>query len=214
MRFLAEIDPVQIIIIVIAMGAGFIQWLWGLMKQKLEESERRNAPPLSAEELARREEAWKKQIQQSGQPPRPSPKSTPPPPAAWDTVREVFEKIQEESRKARQPQQPPRPASQPAPRPAPAPARSPSAMRGTVRADTRPAGPPAPEPPPVPTQSPVLASPAQPHLATVAYHSSDPADTQALRSLLKTPASLRQAVLLKEILGPPKALQSSGDSPF
>lgn len=212
MRFLAEIDPVQIIIIVIAMGAGFIQWLWGLMKQKLEESERRNAPPLSTEERARREEAWKKQIQQSGQTPRPSPKSTPPPPAAWDTVREVFEKIQEESRKARQP--PHQPVTQPAARPVSQPTRSASAMRGTVRAETRPPAPPVPEPPPLPAHSPLVAVPAQPHLAAVSSPSSDNADTQALRRLLKTPASLRQAVLLKEILGPPKALQSSGDSPF
>ncbi|TDU63028.1 hypothetical protein EI77_04548, partial [Prosthecobacter fusiformis] len=39
-------------------------------------------------------------------------------------------------------------------------------------------------------------------------------DFHGLRQKLHSPASLKQAILFREILGPPKALQSSADAPF
>lgn len=225
--FLAEIDPIQIIIIVIAMGAGFVQWLWGLFKQSQEEKERRNAGPLSDEDRAAREEAWKSQTAPGNPQARPSPRTPPPVQDPWATVRDVFEQIKEETRKAQQPP-PPRPAAPP-PLPASTPTRRPAS--GTVRADLRP----VPKPLPVPADPfpaggikttsvptpPVsfAAPPTPPRVQLPPISASAPAPTTnsdfpLLNTLLSHPAALRQAVLLREILGPPKALQSSGDSPF
>ncbi|SKB03177.1 hypothetical protein SAMN02745166_03792 [Prosthecobacter debontii] len=209
---LADIDPVQIIIIVIAMGAGFLQWLWGLIQQKLEEGKRQNMP-LSEEERAAREAAWKQQTQQERtyRPPTQAPTPTYNP---WETVRDVFE----QARRAQESPAPPqRPTSPPPPLP-----QSQRTPPGTVRADLRPA------PPPVPSKSepfPVTAKPAKmatppvffdapikPPLAT--RQKSEAASPYSLKDLLHNPAAARQAILLREILGPPKALQSSGDSPF
>ncbi|MES2738310.1 MAG: hypothetical protein V4672_18460 [Verrucomicrobiota bacterium] len=220
---LAEIDPIQIIIIVIAMGAGFVQWLWGLIKQGKDDAERRNTAPLSDEDREAREQSWQQQVKPAGNPNRPSPKTPPPVQDPWATVKDVFEQIKEESRKAQNPGLPPpvpqRPASPP-----------PSRQRtrpGTVRADVRP----APTPPPIPaypfpeaakattpaTPPVFFASPPAPPLLNPAPHlatSRSTPELSGLRQLLQTPDTLRQAVLLREILGPPKALQSSGDSAF
>lgn len=214
MVILADIDPVQIIIIVIAMGAGFLQWLWGLIQQKMEESKRPNAP-LSEEERAAREAAWRQQT-------RPSPKTPPPIHDPWSSVREVFEQIKEETRKAQQPQPPPaRPSSTPPP--VPQAQRSPARpIPGTVRAEIHPAPPPVPsQAEPFPTQAkpakvatpPVFFdAPAVP--TTVSRRKTEAASPYSLKDLLHNPAAARQAILLREILGPPKALQSSNDSPF
>ncbi len=210
------------------MGAGFVQWLWGLFKQGQEEAERRKADLPSPEERAAREQAWRRQVEQTGQPPRPSPKASPPL-NPWDTVRDVVEQIKEEARKAKSPAAPPpipqRPSSPPPPTSRP--------RSYTVRAELRP----TPVPPPTPAApfptAPVTTAPvtttsastppvffAQP--PTPAKLSPSPDQTlprsrpefNGLRQLLQTPATLRQAVLLREILGPPKALQSAEDSPF
>ncbi|GAA5137747.1 hypothetical protein GCM10023213_15090 [Prosthecobacter algae] len=220
---LAEIDPIQIIIIVIAMGAGFVQWLWGLIKQGKDEAERRNAAPLSDEDREAREQAWQQQMKSPGSPNRPSPKTPPPVQDPWATVKDVFEQIKEESRKAQNPGLPPPVPQRPA---TPPPSRQ-RTQPGTVRADVRP----APTPPPIPadpfpetakantpaTPPVFFASPPTPPLLKPAHDSASSLSTPELndlRKLLQTPANLRQAVLLREILGPPKALQSSGDSAF
>ena len=59
---LADLDPVQIIIVVIAMAGGFIQWLWNLIQQSRSEAERRRAGPPTDEESALREEAWNRRL--------------------------------------------------------------------------------------------------------------------------------------------------------
>src|SRR6218665_291253 len=100
---LAEIDPIQIAIIVIAMGVGFVQWLWGLIKQTQEEKNRQNTP-LSPEERAAREQAWRDQIAGQKQA-QPAPTSTPAPADPWGNVKDIFEKIKEEARKAQEQQQ-------------------------------------------------------------------------------------------------------------
>lgn len=220
---LAEIDPIQVVIIVIAMGAGFVQWLWGLFKQGQEEAERRKADLPSPEERAAREQAWRRQVEQTGQPPRPSPKASPPL-NPWDTVRDVVEQIKEEARKAQSPAAPPpipqRPNSPPPPTSRP--------RSYTVRAELRPTPVPPPTPAaPFPTAPVTTSSASTPPVffaqpPTPAKLSPSPDQTlprsrpelNGLRQLLQTPATLRQAVLLREILGPPKALQSAEDSPF
>ena len=193
---LAEIDPVQIVIIVIAMLGGFFQWLWGLMQQAREERERRRATPLDPEEQRLREEAWRRQVEA---PQAPSP-SQDKPVAPWDMVRELMEKAREA---AAQPEPPPvsparRPApppAQPARRPTPPPRTTPPAVATAV----------GPTPTPVATAS---LAPAPPTRST-----SRPAPTHPLARRLTRPESVRQAILMREILGPPKALQNGLDSP-
>lgn len=195
--FLAEIDPFQIAIIVIAMLGGFVQWLWGLFKQGQEEAARRRAAPPSAEEKKLRQQAWRRQVQQPASPPplRPSPKSTQPAHDPWATVRDVFEQIKKE---VTQPQTPP-----PLQRPAVPPYRT---RPGTVRAEVQP-------PPPVPVNVPVVEI--APKAVAPPVHAAAKTDGFALlRGLLANQAAIRQAVLMREILGPPKALQSSVDSAF
>lgn len=43
----AEIDLVQIIIVVIAMLGGFVQWLWNVIQQAKADAERRRQAPLA-----------------------------------------------------------------------------------------------------------------------------------------------------------------------
>ena len=218
---LAELDPIQIAIIVIAMGAGFVQWLWGLIKQNLEDKDRRNDAPISPEERAAREEAWRRQVENSPQdrPKRPSPQAPTPAHDPWSSVRDVFEQLKEDARKTRQPATPP-PLPQ---QERPAPVRRPHPA--TVRAEIHP----VPAPPPVPADAfpagsvrndpvsstpPVFfATPPPPRLLRPSIHATAP-DFRGLREKLHHPASLKQAVLFREILGPPKALQSAEDSPF
>lgn len=204
--FLAEIDPIQVIIIVIAMGAGFVQWIWGLLKQNLEESKRSNEPVNSGEDNAAREAA-RRRILQHQRPSRPSPKAPPPVNDPWSSVRDVFDQIKEEARNAQNPAMPP---------PVPAPVDRP--RRGTVRAELQPAS----APPPVPAVAfptgsvkpppPIFFS--TPPTPRMIERSRPAAEFGGLRDLLLSSTSARQAVLLKEILGPPKALQSFEDSPF
>lgn len=213
MVILAEIDTVQVFIVVIAMVSGFIHWLWNAVKQANEERERqRQANEMDVQERALRDEAWRKQTQ--GQGPRPA--APPPIHDPWSTVRDVLEKI-------RQPQEPQRPASGSPPPLPPAPTAStppvrfpaqpappPRVLRHSVRGELHPAPPPPPATPfpeaqATPSPRPVVGqAPSQPL--------ESPPMLGPLSVLLRHPAGLRQAVLMQEILGPPKALQSSGGS--
>lgn len=230
---LAEIDAVQIIIVIIAMGAGFLQWLWGLIKEGRNHQERQqqqqNEAPPDPEEQRRREEARRRLMEGRRREPPPVPRNRPAPGSPWETVRDVIDHVKEQSRKANEPHQPPRHSGSslaPASRPVP----------GTVRAELRPV-PPAPpvpaEPFPQPrgeTRAPAPGSPTPPvtfaappalppRVALPASsgagigsgsnprRSPNPAIAR-VQHLLKTPHGLRQAILLQEILGPPKALQS------
>jgi hypothetical protein len=214
---LAELDPVQIIIVVIAMMGGFFQWLWNLIQQSRSEAERRRAGPPTDEEKALREDAWKRQTQGGPTPPRqsparPSPTATPPPMNdPFSTVRELFEQVK---REAMQGQNPPQPAAPPPMRQrksasatrrgtvaaeVTAPPYQPGARRGSVRAETSTAV--VTEPPVIPTQ-PAAAEP-------TASRTTPP---PAWATLLNSPAGLKQAFVLREILGPPKALQTATDS--
>jgi hypothetical protein len=192
---LAEVDPIQIAIIVIAMLGGFVQWLWGLFKQGQEEAARKRTSPPNIEEAKLREAAWKRQVESSGTPPplRPSPKSTSPVNDPWATVRDVFEQIKKDVIETQSPKPPL--SSPPLTR-----ARS-SKVRAEIQS--------APKTPIVVETKPIVAS-------TVPVLQTSPKNEELtfLRGILNSQASIRQAVLMREILGPPKALQSSGDSAF
>ncbi len=196
---LAEIDLLQIVIIVIAMVGGFFQWLWGLLQQGKQNSERE----LSPEEKQLREEAWRKQTQ-----PAESRPTTPPPVPPfggdpWQDYRDLFKKVRDVVEK-------------PTPAPAPKAQEKPQRPRPhTVRAELHP-----PAPPPVvrdvpfPASSQMAAPLASAPKKAIPGASPAQADVHGLAGLLLNASSLRQAFMLREILGPPKALQSSSDSTF
>lgn len=188
---LAETDPVQIVIIIIAMSAGFLQWLWGLIQQSRDERERRRGKPVDSEEKRLREEAWRRQVEASPQAARPVQDK---PIDSWSQVRKALEEALETAQQPKPPAPPPpRPVQRTAP-PSPPP----------VRAVAPPAPVPAP-PPPAPAigESFSVAAP-----AAARRKRSEPLTRQLAR-----PSSVRQAVLLREILGPPKALQTGPDAP-
>jgi len=201
----ADIDPIQIAIIVIAMVAGFVQWLTGVMKQAKEERERPITPP-DAEEKRLREEAWKKQTQQpvAPAPARPSPRTLPPAHDPWSSVRDIFEQIKKEVAEVQQPPAPVRPTAT-APPQQPPPVRHPGRP---VRTEMKPV------PVVTPTPAAFIAPASAPVPPMISASQARGADFNGLRGLLMTPASLRHAVMLREILGPPKALQSPADSAF
>lgn len=213
---LAELDPVQIVIVVIAMVGGFVHWLWNLINQGRNEAGKHQQPP-DPEEAKRREEAWRQQTQNRPAT-RPSPASPPPVHDPFASVRDIFEQIKREA----QGTPPPLPRTPP-PLP-PVPAQQP--RRGSVGADLSKV-PPYQQPrrhsvaaevaaksaasvtPPVslpaaPTPPPAVVLPAA--------APSRPAIAPAWAGLLGSPAALRQAFILREILGPPKALQTASDS--
>jgi hypothetical protein len=199
--FLAEIDPIQIAIIVIAMLGGFVQWIWSLIKQSQEEAARAKAQP-TEEEKRLREAAWKKQVQMPTAPPPPKAPQVPNPTVdPWAAAREIFEQIKREA------------AGQTAlPSPSPRPAPTPQIPARTKKAS-------AYVPPPLPVVQIVAPVPAPLVEVTHATPASKLASNrqdglELLRGLLASPNTIRQAVLMREILGPPKALQSSADSPF
>lgn len=221
---LAELDPVQIIIVVIAMMGGFFQWLWNLIQQSRSEAERRRAGPPTDEENALREDAWKRQTQGGPTPPRqsparPSPTATPPPMNdPFSTVRELFEQVK---REAMQGQNPPQPAAPPpmrqrksasAPRrgsigtEAAAPPYQPSSRRGSGRAEASPGATTA-----AAVTAPQASRPVTPE-PSPGQSGPQTAPAPAWTALLNSPAGLKQAFVLSEILGPPKALQTAADS--
>jgi len=126
MPLLAELDPVQIAIAVIAMIGGFVHWLWNLITQGKDEAEKRLQPP-DPEDAKRRQEAWRKQAQ-NRPPPRPTPASPPPVNDPFASVREIFEQIKRETQGA---PPPPLPRTPP---PLPSSPAQPS-RRGYVRSD-------------------------------------------------------------------------------
>ncbi len=243
---LAELDPVQIAIVVIAVLGGFFQWLWSLIQQgKTDAEQRKNAE--TPEERKLREEAWRRQTQthpqtQAPRPTRPAPSRTPPPVNdPFASVREIFDEIKRQAQGPQPPAAPPplppstaqrQPQSQRPPQPPSTAQRQPypPVKRGSVRADLDRRGAPQPAkrhsvaaefaeataaysstPPislPTAPEPPMLVPLSAAALPTVAR----PTLTPAWAALLGSPAALRQAFILREILGPPKALQNPGDS--
>ena len=107
----SDFDPFQVAIIVIAVLAGFVKWLWETWQQK---TGAMPAPPPDPEEQRLREAAWRKQTgQTSAKPPLP-PVAVP---SAWDELRKAWKELQET---VQQPQAPARQAQTRTPPPIPA----------------------------------------------------------------------------------------------
>lgn len=207
----AEIDLVQIIIVVIAMLGGFVQWLWNVFQQAKADAERRRQAPPSAEERARRDEAWKRQVM-IDKPMRPAPTVTPPPlQDPFSSVREIFDQVKRELAEAQ------KPSTQPAPRPQRQPLAKPIPATGADSARDKP---PLPSKQARVASDPVtLTTPADliipqtrsTSFATVVSSRSENQE-RTWQALLSNHEALRDAFIVKEILGSPKALQSVSDS--
>lgn len=192
-----DFDPFQVAIIVIFVLASFIKWLWENWQLKREASQREM--PTDPEEQRLREAAWRKQTGQSGGQPPPIP---PPVIAAspWEELRKAWKELQE----AAKPSPPPVPTARPS-QSAPPPLASQQRPQ-SVRTQSQPASvPPA-----------TVASPPAPTVVAKEIYFPQQKNTSVsmlttLRSLRSDPVLMRQAILMQEILGPPKALQTSGD---
>jgi hypothetical protein len=177
----ADIDIGQVLIIVIAMIAAFVQWVWKLVQENKAAKERaRNLPPPRTQERS--------PTPPPALPPHGGPPAQPSRGGVWDLV----EEFKKELRKA-QGEQIPEPALPP-PIPAPPPVKQ------------RPPKPPAAV---VVAQVPAVApTPAPATPLRMASVTSMRDDFVVLRANLLKHDALKQAIILREILGPPKALQS------
>lgn len=210
----SDFDPFQAAIIGIALLAGFIKWLWENWRMKSDAAQRDSTPP-DPEEQRLRDEAWRRQMGQGGgSPPQPRPAPPPVAPSAWDELRKAWEELKETARQPQPQPQPPalpprQPQSQARQQPQPA-----FQKRGSVGAclsaaeaklaaarEAAAAASAAAAQRAVPSAPPSVERRGAPAGALLA----------SLQNLRHDPALLRQAVLLHEILGPPKALQSSTD---
>ncbi|MCB1210609.1 MAG: hypothetical protein KDK97_14865 [Verrucomicrobiales bacterium] len=207
-----DFDWSQITFLIMIVVVGFVRWLGS----RIQESRGGGAAQSEEDpnEEALREAAWRRQTGQAGAPPPPQggDKAFDP----WSELRELFK-----------PETPP-PLATPPPIPQTTRAPAPPARQPTSMVRTRQV-PSASEY--RPNQAPARTRVAEvetaymtriPQVDTVIGENSahapstdalavDAAQMKALQQLLQNPNSIRQAILLREILGPPKALQS--DSP-
>lgn len=200
----ADMDPMQIAIIVVFVVAGFLKWLWENWQIKRDAAQRDAVPP-DPEEQRLREEAWRRQTGQAPQARPPSPAS----PSAWDELRKAWNELKETARQAPAPAaSPPAPArpSRPPPLRQPEPPRRGSVRATLTEAEARLAA----------TRGAAAPPPAQPMQVSAAAESiARPAESvylTGLHHLRRDPMLMRQAIVLREVLGPPKALQSSSDA--
>lgn len=201
----ADIDWGQVIFLALVVIVGFVRWVGNLIEQQKEAKARAN---LSPEELAMREAAWRKQVgmdeaERPANPPTPAP--TPPDP--FRELKDLFEQLREPT---------PAPAPKPPPlRRAPTPPPLSTAPRPYVQAP-----PPPPLRPvgvtkqvfvPTPTRAFPTSSSVQRTFTEAAKAGSQRPTSAKLTNLrreLATPKALRQAILIREVLGPPKALRT------
>jgi cytoskeletal protein RodZ len=197
-----DIDWGQVIFLILFVVVGFFRWLGNLIQQQKEAKERPTI--LTPQDRALREAAWRKQTGQEAAPvPLPSPTSTAPPPDPFAEIKDLFKQIKE--------------SNQPSPRQAQPP--PPLPVRPNSLSPSRKPQPPNSVPPPVPA---LPKQPPTPTLANafptsnfvdrsfteaVAHRDRRTADSlMRLRMDLRSPLSLRRAIVIREILGPPKAL--------
>ncbi len=207
----AEIDLVQIIIVVIAMLGGFVQWLWNVIQQAKADAERRRQAPPSPKERALRDEAWKRQVMPN-KPVRPAPTATPPPlQDPFTSVREIFDQVKRELAEAQKPPAHPvsRPQRQPMPKRAPVDRAEP--LRNELHSPVKQAH---FSPVPITVSSPPTISipDTRPSTFVSTISTGSENQRQCWQSFLRNPGALKDAFILKEILGAPKALQSVSDS--
>lgn len=201
----ADIDWGQVIFLALVVIVGFVRWVGNLIEQQKEAKARAQ---LSPEELAMREAAWRKQVgmdEANRQPNPPSPSPTPPDP--FRELKDLFEQLRE-------------PTPAPAPKPPPLRRPPPSAPRTTAPRPYVQAPPPPPIRPvgvtkqvfvPTPTRAFPTSSSVQRTFTEAAKAGSQRPTSAKLTNLrreLATPKALRQAILIREVLGPPKALRT------
>ncbi len=191
-----DTDWGQVIFLILVVVVGFIRWVANLIQQQKEAKERAS---LSPEELARREAAWRRQIGEEEE----APVEKDP----FQELKDLFEQIKEPQRPAPAPPSLPKPPP-PALRPASA---APPPLPAAVPAS----------PPPQPSSAAAAAAarayslPASSGSVNRAFSEARPPEKRgrsgqaaaSLRRELASPRALRQAVLMREILGPPKALR-------
>jgi len=194
-----DIDWGQVIFLALVVIVGFVRWVGNLIAQQKEAKARAN---LSPEEIALREAAWRRQVgldqeeEERDFSPAPPPRPAAPTPDPFRELRDLFEQLKEPT---------------PAPAP-PLPQRLPPPLPVHRRA-----APPPPTPPPAPkvfVPTPTQAFPTSHHVhrqfTEAVAHRDRPVSAKltGLRRELATPKALRQAILIREVLGPPKALRA------
>lgn len=178
----ADLDIGQVLIIAIAMIAAFVQWVWKLIQ----------------ESKAARERVRPQQREHSSPNVDPEVPQPPPMPIPGGGVWDLVETFKEEMRKAQaglEPKETPKPRPQ-----------TPERRRVVI--------PPPPLPPaPVQKAAPVVPEVILPKpLPAFAATATSKDDSVVLRMNLMNLDALKQAIILREILGPPKALQTPSDT--
>ena len=192
----ADFDPFQAAIIVIALVAGFVKWLWENWQMRRQSA----PPPMTEEQRQMREAAWLKQTGQNA-PPLPPPAA----PSPWDELRKAWKELQETAKQAQAPVRPAKPARPVASssKPPPVPQQRQPMVRTSAPAATA--------SPPVVTAEVTEPVPASKEAYSPQQKTTNVSVLAALQHLRRDPALMRQAILMQEILGPPKALQTSGN---
>ncbi|MEZ0275103.1 MAG: hypothetical protein ACAH88_09375 [Roseimicrobium sp.] len=208
---LAEVDFSQVIIVIVFLVVGFLNWLINLWKQKKEAAERARQFPTQEEmDASHRDRAWETQPKRVETPPARHPEPSPAPSSRGGSLKDLFEELKRAAQEAQSP--PPMPAPhQPAPRPVlpPLPAHR---VHPT---------------PPLPAPAPLLAhersrinastdAPLHSHAGS-ASQASHAYDTKVerrkgahpLTALLHTSLGYQQAFILKEILDTPKGIRNT-----
>lgn len=174
---LADVDIGQVIFVIVFLVVGFIQWVIKVLKEKAESAGRTRHVPTQEEERARRE-VWEQQT-------RPVPPTEPEPPASiGGTLGDLLGEFRKAMEEAQRPSAPPPLPEMPhrsLPSPPPLETRPVHVAENAPSTDTGPSV--------VTTLQPIRAA-RRPHPFT---------------SLLHTPEGYRQAFVLREVLGPPRA---------
>ncbi len=182
----ADLDIGQVLIIAIAMIAAFVQWVWKLIQ----------------ESKAARERVRPQQREHSSPNVDPEVPQPPPMPIPGGCVWDLVETFKEEMRKAQAGLEPEK-----APRPRPP---APERRRVVI--------PPPPLPPASVSATAPKAATAVPEIVlpkpipAFAATATSKDDSVVLRMNLMNLDALKQAIILREILGPPKALQTPSDT--
>lgn len=197
-----DIDWGQVTFLILFVVVGFVRWLGNLIQQQKEAKERPTL--LTPEERALREAAWRQQTGQGpSTTPKPAPTSTAPPPDPFSELKDLFKQLKETSQSTPRPG--PLPPALPSRTTSPAPHQRPQPQRPTTSPT-----PALSRPEPVPTLAsafPTSNFVDRSFTEAVAHRDRRTADSlMRLRMDLRSPLALRRAVVIREILGPPKAL--------
>ena len=179
----SDFDPFQVAVIVIFVLASFVKWLWENWQAKRADM---TFEPPDPEEQRLRDEAWRRQTGQNTPPPLPSPVEASP----WDDLKKAWKELQDVASPASAPT-----VARTKPKPPPMPVEARAAAAKVAERSTPAAAEPASA---YDAKSRAARPVAQPLLAI-------------LQQMRGDPTLLRQAILMKEILGPPKALQTSDE---